>query len=273
MSAEFALSTYAAASPTLPHLIPCDKRGTRCEQVGLSVLLREMVKWSCRPDAMLLVRRRASQPALTSSSCRTDNAETAMWNRSESKDPAMECSATAADWHDIRASLDGDGRAFERLVNRYQSSIGQYMWRFTRDRRELDELVQDVFVEAYFSLAKYGGRAPLLHWLKRIATRVGYRCWKQRRRRQPLSLVAECVAVTDTTLERDSPAEAAELVHNLLAQLAPRDRLIMTLTYLEGCNVKQSAQLTGWTETMVKVQTHRARKRLAQICAARGIEL
>jgi RNA polymerase sigma-70 factor, ECF subfamily len=175
---------------------------------------------------------------------------------------------------DVRATLDGDGQAYSRFVRRYQQPIAAYIWRFTRDRREAEELVHDVFVEAYFSLASYAGRAPLLHWLKRIATRVGYRYWQDRRRRQrevPLAAdVEQAVAMADGT---ESARHAAEVVHRLLARLTPRDRLVMTLTYLEACSVAEVAQLTGWTETMVKVQAHRARKRLAKICEQMGIEL
>jgi len=82
------------------------------------------------------------------------------------------CNLDAAD---IRDSLAGDGDAYGRLVERYQQPIAAAMWRFTRDRRQWEELVQDVFVEGYLSLGTYSARAPLLHWLRRIATRVGYR--------------------------------------------------------------------------------------------------
>lgn len=177
------------------------------------------------------------------------------------------------DWPDIRASVGGNGEAFERIVRRYQDPIGAYLWRFTRDHLQWEELLQDVFVEAYLSLSRYSGRAPLLHWLKRIATRVGYRYWKSQRRRQDevsLSSVIEASIMMSTS---ESAQHAAELVHQLLAHLGPRDRLIMTLSYLEGCSVKEIARLTGWTETMVKVQAHRARKRLAKICKQREIEL
>ena len=58
------------------------------------------------------------------------------------------------------------------------------MWRFTRDRVQWEELVHDVFVEAYLSLRSYRGEAPLLHWLRKIATRVGYRWWKHRNRQK-----------------------------------------------------------------------------------------
>jgi RNA polymerase sigma-70 factor (ECF subfamily) len=179
-----------------------------------------------------------------------------------------------ADWADVQASLGGDGESYARLMQRHQQAIAAYLWRFTRDRNQWEELVHDVFVEAYLSLANYGGRAPLLHWLKRIATRVGYRYWQrrqQRRREMPLAEGAESLAAAPDSAE--DARQAAELVHGLLARLAPRDRLVLTLSYLEACSVAEMARLTGWSESLVKVQTHRARKRLAKLCAQRGIEL
>jgi RNA polymerase sigma-70 factor (ECF subfamily) len=172
----------------------------------------------------------------------------------------------ATDWVDVQAAIGGDGEAYATLVRRHQRMIAAYMWRFTRDRTAWEELVHDVFVEAYFGLAGYKGRAPLLHWLKRIATRVGYRYWKRRRLRQvrevPWTEDRGDVAAPQTS---DAARDAAELVHRLLAQLAPRDRLVMTLMYLEECTVSEIAKLTGWSEVMVKVQAHRARQRLRKL--------
>lgn len=172
--------------------------------------------------------------------------------------------ACRADWQDVRSSLGGDEAGFERLVHRYQQPIAAYMWRFTRDRNCWEELVQEVFVEAYFSLGSYRAKAPLLHWLKKIATRTGYRWWKERSRRQrfePLSVESWDRPVEPDCAERDA-AEAAAVVHALLARMSPRDRLVLTLIHLEECSVAETAQLTGWSRTMVKVQAHRARKRL-----------
>ena len=69
------------------------------------------------------------------------------------------------------------------------------------------------------------------------------------------------------------PAEAADLVHHLLAQLRPRDRLVLTLRYLEGCDVAETAQRTGWTASMVKVQTMRAKSRLEKLLARTSEEV
>ena len=145
------------------------------------------------------------------------------------------------------------------------------MWRFTRDRRQWEELVQDVFVEAYLALRTFRGDAPLLHWLRTIATRVGYRYWRARARQQaeaPLPLQAWDGCAADD-VAGSSAADAAAVVHAMLGRLSPRDRLVLTLMYLEECSVAEIARLVGWSQTMVKVQAHRARGRLRKLLGER----
>jgi RNA polymerase sigma-70 factor (ECF subfamily) len=168
---------------------------------------------------------------------------------------------------DVRRSLQGDPEAYRRLIERHQEHIGRVLWRFSRDRRVHEELVQDVFVEAYLSLDSYHGKAPFVNWLSRIATRVGYGYWKQvarQKKREHFSL-KEWDQLSDDPAEKMDPSQAAELVYKLLGQLPPRDRLVLTLRYLEECDVAETAQRTGWTKSMVKVQTWRARKKLEKL--------
>jgi RNA polymerase sigma-70 factor (ECF subfamily) len=177
--------------------------------------------------------------------------------------PPSERIVNDTDRHDIEAAQGGDPDAFARLVRRYQQPIAQRLWRFTRDRTVLEELVQESFVQAWMSLAKYRADAPLLHWLMRIATRVGYRHWKSDRRRRETheQRPAESLAAHDPP----SPHEAAEYVDHWLAQLPPRDRLVLMLTIVEGCTVAETAEQTGWSQSMVKVQAHRARAKLRKL--------
>ena len=58
------------------------------------------------------------------------------------------------------------------------------------------------------------------------------------------------------------PTESAEWLHAVLGQLPPRDRLVLTLMYVEEQSVSEIASVTGWTQSMVKVQAFRARKKL-----------
>ena len=181
------------------------------------------------------------------------------------------------DWDDVQRTRRGDPEAYRRLVQRHQDYVARILWRFSRDRRVHEELVQDVFVEAYLSLRGYHGQAPLDHWLARIATRVGYRYWKEKARRkgtEPFDLEQWDQAVGDghATNALD-PDDAGALLHQILAQMSPRDRLVLTLRYLEQCDVVETARRTGWTKTMVKVQTLRARNRLRKLVEQSGTEL
>ena len=181
----------------------------------------------------------------------------------------------AAELEDIRRSQQGDSDAYRRLIERHQEHVGRILWRFSRDRLIHEELVQDVFVEAYMSLRSYRAKAPFEHWLSRIATRVGYRYWKQMARRREMEsfTLEEWDRMPEEAPEQMDPGEAASLVHRLLAQLRPRDRLVLTLRYLDGCNVAETAHRTGWTKSMVKVQTQRAIKRLEKLVEKGGEEL
>lgn len=182
---------------------------------------------------------------------------------------------TAVDLEDVRQSRRGDSDAYRRLIEQHQKHVSRILWRFSRDRLVHEELVQDAFVEAYLSLGSYREKVPLSHWLSRIATRVGYRYWRQtaRRHKKESFTLEEWDQVPEETPEEMDPGQAAALVHRLLAQLRPRDRLVLTLRYLEGCDVAETARRTGWTKSMVKVQSRRARKRLEKLFAQAGKEL
>ncbi len=184
-------------------------------------------------------------------------------------------SPDAAEFEDVRQSRQGDSDAYRRLIERHQEQVGGILWRFSRDRIVHEELVQDVFVEAYMSLRSYRGKVPFEHWLSRIATRVGYRYWKQmaRRRETESFTVEEWDQVADGPAEQMDPSEAASLIHRLLAQLPPRDRLVLTLRYLEECDVAETARRMGWTRGMVKVQALRAKKKLEKLIAKAEREL
>ena len=179
-----------------------------------------------------------------------------------------------ADWQDVRAATGGDGDAYQRLVSRYQRSIGRYLWRFARNPADWEVLVQDVFVQAYFSLSGFRGTGPFEAWLKQIATRLGYRYWKQQakqRMHQPIEYAhgQSLPAEENVPLEAE---EAARILHEMLATLAPRDRLVLTLQYFEELDTQAIAERTGWSRTMVKVQAHRARAKLGKRLEAMGVD-
>lgn len=177
---------------------------------------------------------------------------------------------TASQSDDLRLvdrCLGGDGNAFRQLIERHQNQVAAMMWRFSRDPDTHEDLVQDVFVEAYTNLARYRREAPFAHWLAGIATRVGYQYWKRLKREQAFRVAApeDWEQVADPDSETLAPEQAGALLHRLLAHLPPRDRLVLTLRYVENLSVEETAQRTGWSRVMVKVQTLRARKKLHRL--------
>ena len=57
----------------------------------------------------------------------------------------------------------------------------------------------------------------------------------------------------------------AALLHVLLNELPPRDRLVLTMIHIEERSIAETAELVGWSQVMVKVQAFRARKKLKDL--------
>jgi len=178
-----------------------------------------------------------------------------------------------ADQADITASLNGDEQGYARLVARYEAVIATQMWRFTRDLSTHEELVQEVFVEAYTSLSGFRGHAPFEHWLRRIATRVGYRYWrKESRERDRRAAIEEWRRTAILPAVDQSPSQAGECLFKLLETLPPKDRLVLTLFYFEGWDMAEIADRVGWSRTLVKVRAHRARRKLRTMLEEEGFK-
>jgi RNA polymerase sigma-70 factor (ECF subfamily) len=72
----------------------------------------------------------------------------------------------------------------------------------------------------------------------------------------------EAVTAGPEDLEPLHDLAAREIVEKLLAQLAPADRLVLTLLHLEGRSVAEVRQITGWNVPVIKVRAFRARRKL-----------
>jgi RNA polymerase sigma-70 factor, ECF subfamily len=165
----------------------------------------------------------------------------------------------------IAATIDGDDRAFARLVHQFKERILRLVARFARNRHDLDEIAQDVFVDAHRNLAKFRGDAPFEHWLCRIATR---RCQDYLRRIYRRRWWSSLDELRESGFEPTGDAgvptadSRVELLRLALRQLHPDHQTILNLLELQQCSVREAAQLTGWSESNVKVRAHRARHAL-----------
>ena len=174
----------------------------------------------------------------------------------------------------IAEVLEGSAESFEPLVVKYQSRIFALARRYARREDEVEDIVQTVFLKAYSKLSSYRGDAPFEHWLMRTAT---YTCYDflrkhQRNREWNASDLSEEENDWFENIGEESTAEtnreaASALVNKLLEGLKPEDRHIITLLELEHQTVKEIAELTGLSESNVKVKAHRAREKMRSALA------
>ena len=138
------------------------------------------------------------------------------------------------------------------------------MWRFTQSEQICEELVQEAFVEAYFSLDSYKFKAPFVFWLKTIATRVGYRLWKRQAKEREIVQI-DLVGELEAPTPRNDGEALNRIVHALLSELVVPDRMVLTLLYSEKCSVREIPEHMGWNQAKVKTWAYRARRKLLRI--------
>ncbi len=139
-----------------------------------------------------------------------------------------------------------------------------------------EDLAQEIFIKLFSRLDQYQTRAgiPFEHWVSRLAVRTCLDALRTERRRpesrwsdlsEEQSAWLEFMLVDDSAPPATAVASAAELLDSLLSRLPPPDRFIIRLLDLEQKSVKEIAQITGWSITLVKVRAFRARRKLRRV--------
>ena len=176
----------------------------------------------------------------------------------------------------VSLTLEGDEAAFAEIVRRYSPRVFQVASRFFRRRSDVEDAAQEVFLRAYTRLTDYEGRGSLEGWMTRIATTTCLNLLRDSKRR-PEATVNDLPEeegdwlenqLADLSIERHRSTEsglvAADLADRALATLSPDDRLALILLDGVGTPIKQVAEMTGWSESKVKTQAFRARRRMRE---------
>jgi RNA polymerase sigma-70 factor (ECF subfamily) len=177
----------------------------------------------------------------------------------------------------VAAARMGDEGAFTQLFERHRHFVARLGYRFFTRREQVEEIIQESFIKAYFALADYqGGREnSFVSWLARIAVRTCYDELRRRQRRNESSigdLTEDEAAFLDERLRDlsasgniEGSAITRDLANKLLSRLKPEDRLVLTLLKLEELSIAEIATVTGWTAAKVKMRSHRAQHGLRKL--------
>jgi RNA polymerase sigma-70 factor (ECF subfamily) len=134
-----------------------------------------------------------------------------------------------------------------------------------------EDLTQEIFLKMFSRIDQYQGAVPFPHWVSRIAVTTCIDQLRAQKRRPELrwadlseteAEVLDSVMTNERDVAPDEAASAKELVHKLLDQLKPEDRLVIQYLDLEQRSVAEISALTGWNQTLVKVRAFRARRKL-----------
>lgn len=187
------------------------------------------------------------------------------------------------DW--IRQSRQGDAQAYRRLVERYQGRINRLVSDLLgHGHGNIDDVVQDVFVKAYFSLKKFREKASFATWLYRIAVNQTRDEIRKRSRQSSLdaALAAETAASLRSLWNRsddDEPSNPVasqalqQFVGRTIRSLPEKLRIVVTLKDLQGLSYEEVGQILKCSVGTVKSRHSRARERLRALLAPHLPEL
>lgn len=156
---------------------------------------------------------------------------------------------------------------FEQLVERHQEMVFRTLARLTGEREGLEDMAQETFLRLFRALPHFRGDAQVSTFLYRIIVNVVNDEFRDRQKARLASPIDD-EAARGLAHTGASPAVLAErsqmqqAVEDALRQLAPSDRIILTLHYQEGRSYEEIAAILDSPMGTVKTHLYRARERL-----------
>ena len=160
----------------------------------------------------------------------------------------------------------GQDALYQQATRLHGRDIARFMTGYERDPARRQELLQEVHLALWQSLAAFRGQCALRTWVYRIAHNTGASHIQRDRRvaeRGHLDLEdAEAIAGDDSAIASTERRIDLERVHALIHRLGPMDREVMLL-YLEDLDAAGIGEITGLSPSNVATKVHRIKKLLA----------
>ena len=167
----------------------------------------------------------------------------------------------------IRCILDGDTGLFRQLAGRYAGQVLRMVARLIPSQEEAEEVIQDVLLEAYQSLARYDARqASFQTWLMRIAYHTALKHYRQQQRTVPLVEVEQQrldAFPDDETEALLVDTDRVELMERAIDILKPDDQMLLNLYYFDNRPVREISCITEHDEGYLRSRLQWIRKRIA----------
>lgn len=168
-----------------------------------------------------------------------------------------------ADLELARQCVRGEREAQRAFFRAHRARVHCVLYRILGSNREIDDLIQDAFVEIFRSLPGFRGDAQLGTWIDRICVRVAQRHFADRGPQRTPSL--ELVIAEDPAQAPDRRVEAREAarrLYALLEQVEPTHRIAFVLHVVDGRSLREVAEAMDASVIATKLRVWRTRKKI-----------
>jgi RNA polymerase sigma-70 factor, ECF subfamily len=168
---------------------------------------------------------------------------------------------------------NGDRLAMQVLYARHHVRVFRFVARLVRDDSTAEDLISEVFLDVWRQAGRFEGRSSASTWVLAIAR---FKALSALRRRPDGELDEDSAAAIEDG--SDDPETALEkkdksaLIRKCLAGLSAQHREVVDLAYYHDKSVEEVAEIVGIPENTVKTRMFYARKRLAELLKAAGID-
>ena len=174
----------------------------------------------------------------------------------------------------IQRARDGDGEAFAALFEYEKQPLWRAAMAVLDNVDDASDALQETAVKAWRAMPRFGGRSAVGTWFMCILLRTCYDVRRKRKRETPCAMGVFDIDAdgTDVSWEpglvsagrsvvRDPDRDEAMDVHDALGRLAPDDRLVLVLFYVNDYPIRQISQIMNVSEGAVRTRLSRARDR------------
>jgi RNA polymerase sigma-70 factor (ECF subfamily) len=183
---------------------------------------------------------------------------------------ALPAAAELADEQIVERVRAGDTALYEILVRRHNQRLYRTVRAILREDRDVEDVMQQAYVDAYTHLDQFKGDAKFSTWLTRIAVnRAIRRGHNDRRRFELVSRDADAdLAIERTAAPGVSPEHAMygnelkNVLESLVGNLPEPFRVVFVMREVEGLSTAETAASLSINEDTVKTRLHRAKRLL-----------
>ncbi len=171
----------------------------------------------------------------------------------------------------VKRARGGDAAAFSALFRKHRSAVTAIAYRMLGPRADLEDMVQEVFLQVHRSLPDFRGQAKFTTWLHRVAVNVVLMQRRRARSRPTYTHEEAARHESDDGLLPDQDLERRRRLaafRGLLDKLSDKKRTVFVLHELEGMAPADIAEIVECPVLTVRTRLFYARRELTQLMQA-----